>query len=548
MLKHLYIKNFVLIHELHLEFQDGFSAFVGETGAGKSIMLDAIGLIAAQRASASSITHGQHQAIVEATFDLTHDGHAKKILEDAGFDVHEDMVFTREIYDTGKSVSRIDHRNVSLSLLKDVLANQIDIHSQRDTAYLLKKDTHIDLLDQYMNQDEQLHQLQQAFTIYQQHKKEMELALQETYNENDLEYFQYEIEEIQQAQLKVGEDEVLQDQEREYKQRKQSLSQYEAVFQTYQNIADQLYQLHKQVSHLPQTEQTQPYIQAVQDAYYSLDDGIASLQHDYQQYALDEEEINAIQERLYLIQRLKRKYGHQIEQILAYQKQREAQVEMISHRQEYLQKKQAEVDQAFSVFQSLANQISQKRKKAAKQLDLQIEQILKDLMLPNARFETKIQSCQPNQKGIDDVEFYISMNKGETLKPLSKTASGGELSRLMLGLKVIFTKLAGIGVVIFDEIDTGVSGPVATSIGQKMLALSSDCQVFAVTHLAQVAASSHQMYFVHKQSDQTSTQTSVTKLDQQQSIKQLAMIASGEITSASLTFAEELYQRNHPHG
>ena len=223
MLKHLYIKNFILIDELNLDFKSGFSAFTGETGAGKSIMLDAISILCAERAGASYISKGKEKAIIEGTFDLSQNKHALEIMADAGLETNEDITFTRELLSSGKSVIRIDHRIITLSLAKDILRDEIDIHGQRDTAYLLNTTNHIRLLDTFLQVDEELQQVKDSYQCYSKLLKEKEKALQNEFNENDLEYFQYQIQEIEQADLKIGEDEELAENERQYKQIKNSL-------------------------------------------------------------------------------------------------------------------------------------------------------------------------------------------------------------------------------------------------------------------------------------------------------------------------------------
>ena len=260
---------------------------------------------------------------------------------------------------------------------------------------------------------------------------------------------------------------------------------------------------------------------------------------------MDEEEINEMEERLFAIQKLKRKYGNSIEQILSQQEQLKQQVQMFTHRKEFVEQIDKKIQTAYNLYQKNASKLSKIRQSRAKELDDAILINLHELMLPNACFKTVFTECNPSEHGNENVEFMISMNRGEDPKSLVKTASGGELSRLMLGLKVIFTKLQGIQTVIFDEIDTGVSGPVATAIGQKMKTLSNSCQVFAVTHLAQVAACADTHYFVSKEDKDNKTITYVTELDEKGRIDQLALISSGSITDISKKAAQELYRRNH---
>lgn len=546
MLKHLYIKNFILIDELNLDFKSGFSAFTGETGAGKSIMLDAISILCAERAGASYISKGKEKAIIEGTFDLSQNQHAIDVLAEAGLETTEDVTFTRELLSSGKSVIRIDHRIVTLSLAKDILRDEIDIHGQRDTAYLLNTANHIRLLDTFLQVDEELKQVKESYQEYARLIKEKEKALQNEFNENDLEYFQYQIQEINQANLKIGEDEELAEKERQYKQIKNSLDKYNQVFSLYEEgLADSLYDLQKLCSNLGNDEKTTAIQTSISDAYYSISDSIDELHKLVGEYDMDEEEINEMEERLFTIQKLKRKYGNSIEHILSQQEQLKQQVQMFTHRKEFIEQMDKKIEKAYNLYQKNATNLSKIRQSRAKELDDAILINLNELMLPNACFKTVFTECNPSEHGNENVEFMISMNKGEELKSLVKTASGGELSRLMLGLKVIFTKLQGIQTVIFDEIDTGVSGPVATAIGQKMKALSNSCQVFAVTHLAQVAACADTHYFVSKEDKDNKTITHVNELDENGRIDQLALISSGSITDISKKAAQELYRRNH---
>ncbi len=546
MLKHLYIQNFILIDEINLDFEEGFSAFTGETGAGKSILLDAISTLSFSRASASLISKGKQKAIIEATFDITSDQHACRVMEESGFDIQDETTFTREIHANGKSVTRIDHRVVTSSLMKDVLKYQIDIHGQRDNAYLLNTATHIHLLDEYLNDAELLQQVQYSYTKYDSLCKEKENALRDTYNESDAEFFSYQIQEIESANLRQGEDEELEEKEKNYKLMKDMLDKLNAIFHLYdEKVSDHLYELNKLVSSLKSNVQIDSIQATINDGYYSINDAMEQLRHILDDMDMSEDDVNAMEERIFEIQKLKRKYGRTIEDIFLKKEELQNQIERITHKQEYLNQIDQKINDAYKEYQSLASKLSTVRKEGSHKLDEEIQMHLKDLMLPNAMFYTSIKDDNPTSQGIDQVEFLIRMNQGEDLKPLNKTASGGELSRLMLGLKIIFTHLQGIQTVIFDEIDTGVSGPVASSIGKKMKLLSQNTQVFSVTHLAQVAACSDHHYFVSKSDENGITHSSIKLLNQKESIEQLAIIASGEVTKASLSAAKELYQRNH---
>lgn len=546
MIRNLYIQNFVLIDSLNLEFEKGFSSFTGETGAGKSVMIDAISLLAAERASSSFVMKGKDRAIIEGTFDLSDDNHALSVLNDAGFETDGTATFTREISANGKSLARIDHRVVPLSLMRNVLLSQIDIHGQRDNAYLLNVSYHEHLLDEFLNNSEVLNRTKDAWRVYDRLRNERDEALAETYNENDLEFLSYQISEIRDADLKEGEEEELAEKEKQYRSLRASLEKLNAAFAIYDDeLSGSFYELKRIVSSLD-GEKAESIAETVSDSYYSLSDAMEQLRDYLNAYDMSEEDINAIEERLFTIQRLKRKYGRTIEEVNRKAEEMEAQVEMITHRSEYLARKNKEVDKAFNAYMVCAKQLSALRRNNCHRLDEMIAKNLGELMLPNARFVTSIVEKTPGLTGIDHVEFMISMNRGEELKPLSATASGGELSRLMLGLKEIFTRLQGIKTVIFDEIDTGVSGPVATAIGRKMKSLSKDCQVFSVTHLAQVAACADYHYRVYKSDENDRTRTFVKQMNEDEFIDELALISSGEITPSSLAAAKELLERNRP--
>ena len=545
MILHLYIKNFVLIDELSLDFKDGFSAFIGETGAGKSVLIDAISLLRADRASVSLIAKDADKAVVEGTFDLSKDAHALAALKEAGFDCEEEVTFTREIHRSGKSTVRIDHRIATLGLMKDILEREIDIHGQRDSQYLLNTSTHIHLLDQFLKDHVLKESVQNSFRVWKGLVKEKEKALQETYNESDLEFFEHEIREIEDAELRETEEEELQEKERQYKTVKASFEKLSSILTAYDDsLSSSLYEMNRLVQSLDDSAVFESAKSAMNDAYYGIADAMDTLRSGFDSMDLSEEEINAMEERLFLIQRMKRRYGRSIAEILNKKEELKQQVERIAHRREYLEQMDRKIAEAFAVYKGHAEKLSAVRKAGRKKLDQAVAAHLKDLMLENARFFFFFSSCEANEYGTDRVEFMISMNRGEDLKPLSKTASGGELSRLMLGLKAVFTRLEGIETVIFDEIDSGVSGPVAACIGRKMQELCESAQVFSVTHLAPVAACADHHYFVSKSEEKGRTHTHVRALNHTELIEQLAVISGGDATSTGIAAAEELYERS----
>ena len=538
MLRNLYIKNFILIDELSIDFDDGFTVLTGETGAGKSIIIDAISLLSRKKASSSLIQKGKDRAIIQGIFDI--DYKMGKILEEAGLDYDETIMITREIKSDGKSIYRLNNRVVNGLLINECLQDSIDIHSQHDNQYLLNKNKHIELLDKYID-DKLINEVKKNYQDYYQLNKSLQEDLEKKYNEQDIDYYQFMIDEINSAHLDPQEEYELKKQEEGYKAIKNNLNKYINIKNIYdQSIYPNLYEIQKLFKsfNLEQLEQT------LNSSIYNIEDVMEELDKYINAFNIDENTINEVEERLFLINKLKHKYNRSVEDILIYKDQLEEKIEIINNRQEYLAKFQKAVDEAYQKFLHSATKLHDLRIEKAKDLENKVVSNLKDLMLNNASFKIVIEECAPFSKGIDNVEFYISLNAGEDLKPLNKTASGGELSRLMLGLKVIFANLTNVETIIFDEIDTGVSGQVAGAIAQKMKYLSKSIQVFAITHLPIVASYANHQYKVIKSIKNDSTYTDVIELNNEQRINEICLMANGKIDEAGLLAAKALLESN----
>lgn len=538
MLRNLYIKNFILVDELSIDFEGGFNVLTGETGAGKSIIIDAISLLSRKKANSSLIKKGKDKAIIQGVFDI--DYNMGKILEEAGLDYDETIMITREIKMDGKSVYRLNNRVVNGLLVNECLGDIIDIHSQHDNQYLLNKNKHIDLLDQYM--DDKLNQdVKKSYQHYYQLNKQLQEDINQSFNEQDIDYYQFIIDEITSAHLDPNEEYELKQKEEGYKAIKNNLAKYETIKHIYDdNLYPGLYEVQK----LFRSFKMDDLENTLSSAIINIEDVMEQLDNYIHDFNIDEDTINHVEERLFLINKLKHKYNRSVEEILTYRTQLIEKVDMINNRHDHLSQRQTEVDKAYAIFLEDAQKLHDLRVKKAKELEDQVVANLQDLMLNNARFKIMIEECSPSSKGIDNVEFYIAMNAGEDLKPLNKTASGGELSRLMLGLKVIFAKLTNVETIIFDEIDTGVSGQVAAAIAQKMKFLSKTIQVFAITHLPIVASYANHQYKVIKTTKDDTTVTSVISLNKNQRINELALMANGKIDDAGLSAAQALLESN----
>ena len=538
MLEHLYIQNFILIDQLELDFPVGFSAITGETGAGKSIFLDALSLLQGQKASSSMVS--KEKAIIEGSFSLEENSPVSSFLKENGFDVEDSFTVTREILSSGKSTARVNRRIVPLSFLHTLLENQLDIHGQKDSAYLLQKMNHIYLLDKYGHFYCQKEEIKEAYENYKKVLEEKENFLNTQLKEEELDFYQFQLHELEEAHLKKGEEEELKDLEKQAKEAKKSAQDYLSLFAYYDaEVSDSLYQTIKMADRLKGVEEN---LTKIHEAYENLVDGLESIRDQLNPDFLNEDEINQVEERLFLIQRLKRKYGPRLEDVIHYQQDLSKKLAHYGEQEFYLKKINEKIAISFEIYSKKAQELSKKRQLAAKSLEKEVLQQLKDLELPAAQFKVLFRSIEGNLSGIDDVEFFVSLHKGEKLASLTKVASGGELSRFMLALKVIFTKLQGIQTIVFDEIDTGVSGHVATAIGEKMALLAKDCQVFSVTHLAQVASLANHQFLVSKSVDHTHTQTKVHLLSQEERASELAYLFSGNRSEKAIEAAKELLE------
>lgn len=547
MLKSLYIKNYILIDELRLDFKSGFSVFTGETGAGKSILIDAIGLLLGDRFSSDLIRHGNDKAVLEAVF-YSDNKMIHQLLLNYGIELDSDeLIISRELTRDGRSVNRLNNRSIAINILKELSVFLIDIHSQNDTQYLLNNKYHLNLLDEYNPDSNLLSSVKTLFQEYDSIRKELNHKEKTKYNPDDLEFLEFQINEINQANLVEGEDVELESKQKmmmSFEKISTRLKNAIDLFDENDGVSIKFHDALKQLHYIDELDDVKRVNEELNDLYYVLNDKIAELKHSFNSLSFDEDSLNAIQDRLFLINRLKKKYGKSISDIYAFRDQLVERVNMIENRQEVIDKLREHLNRAYDAFYKKAIQLSDYRKSQAKVLKMAIIKEIRDLYLDKAQFEIEFKESEPSSNGVDSVEFLISMNPGENLKPLIKVASGGELSRLMLGMKVIFNKLQKIETVIFDEIDSGVSGRVATAIGQKMSNLSKSAQVFSVTHLGQVAACSHSHYYVSKKQLKDITETNIVELDKQGRINELSMISSGTLNPASIKAAEELFEAN----
>lgn len=553
MLRELDIRNFAIIDTLSVSFTEGMTVLTGETGAGKSIIIDAVHLLAGGRGSQEFIRHGATKAEIEGLFQIEGEAHpVYQKLADFGIQASDgDVLLRRELNGKGKNVCRINGKLVTISILREVGAALIDIHGQHETQELMDEKQHLHLLDQFAGSSLSKAKEGYAHTFEKYTKLKREFA---SYNENEQQIAQridlltFQLREIEEAQLQSGEEEVL----LEERKRLQNFTKiYESISQAHEAIQgeskglDWVGNAMTELEHAAAVdEQFQEASESVTGAFYQLQDTSTEIKRILDQLEFDPERLNEIEQRLALLQSLKRKYGASVEDILLYHEEQADELDKLLNRDKRLRLDQEKLKELTDDLRVEAEELTLLRKQAANKLAKAIMEQLKELHMGKASFEVQF-DLLPKGKfdryGQDSIAFHISTNVGEPLKPLTKVASGGELSRMMLALKTIFSKHQGITSIIFDEVDTGVSGRVAQAIAEKIAAIARHSQVLCISHLPQVAAMADQHLFIEKKVSKERTTTSVEELTGRKRTEEMSRMLSGaEITELTLQHAEEL--------
>ena len=550
MLQELSIKDFAIIDEIQISFQPKMTVLTGETGAGKSIIIDALGLLAGGRGSTEFIRKGEKKAVIQGLFTLPREANTYNILEEYGIDSEDgQIILQRDLYRGGRNICRINGMMVNLATLRKVGETLIDIHGQNEHQELMKPENHIDLLDEY---DKKTSELRNQYQVVYQNYRKLKLSMEKKEADEKawaqrLDMLNFQVKEIGEAGLKINEEDELVEE-------KNKLDNFQAIHDalelSYQilsgekidvvgNLGNAMNEL-SDVSDL--SENLQEINTKISDAFYSLEDVARDISDELDSMEWNGERLNEIEERLELIHQLKRKYGDTIEDILHYHSRIVKELREMENAEQNSEKQERQLSEVLEKVKELAIKLSKQRKKSAKKLEKMIHKQLSALYMDKAVFEVKfLNNSKLYSKGIDKVEFYIQTNPGEEMGPLAKIASGGELSRIMLALKTIFSQKMGVTSIIFDEVDTGVSGRVAQAIAEKISQISNNSQVLCITHLPQVAAIADNHYYISKSVNDGRTETSLEELDEKQKIREIARMLSGsEITELTLKHAEEL--------
>lgn len=543
MIEQLSVKDYVLFKSCIIDFTDGMSVITGETGAGKSLLIDAIGYLSGNRIKSNVIRNGKDKAILSMV--LTSNKKVNAILEENGFEVDDQVIISRTILNNNKSTVRINQQITTLSFVRKIVNLLVDIHSQMDTYRLMNTSVQMELLDSYAKTMDLKASVKEAYVKYSNVLNELETLKNEEFSDAELEFLTTQLDEIENANIQEDELDALNDQIHEatsWYKNSEDLSSCLYEIDKENGALDSLYTLYKQASKSPIL---MDYEESFKNLYYSLQSVDEELKHMRDTHSNDSLDLDSLQSRQYLIKKLYRKYGGSYTSLMESKKSITDKIDRIIHRQDVFDKLEKEKEESFTAYMKLAKALSLKRKEVFSQLESKVMEHCKDLMLENARFMISCMEKKPSSNGIDDIEFLVSMNPGQDFSSLSASASGGELSRLMLALKVVFQASNGIETIIFDEIDTGVSGKIALAMGAKMKALSKNYQVLCITHLASVAVYANTHYLVNKKVSASETITNVQELDQDKTIQELAVMTSGEASQKAKESMQDLWVKIH---
>lgn len=544
MLSKILIKNYILIDELELDFAKGLNIITGETGAGKSILINAIDIAFGAKAGKEVIKTGAEKAIIELTI-INQKQNLKPLFEEYGIDeLGEEIVVSREITQTG-SRSRVNGCMVNQEFMRNFRELLIDIHSQHQTYSFLQPKYHIILLDSYVK-DEKLETYRAEYTKYKDMLELLEnLKSSANKTEEQIDFLKFQVNEIDEAHItSTTEDEELENElsvlENVEKLKDFTGSSYWSISGDDGSILEGLLQIKSNLSKASQMDSTLEEAETrLIDAIETLKDLSSTLREYSNSLDNDEERINSIQERLFLLEKLKRKYGGTLEKVMGQGEIFRKELEGIEFSTQNIEELESKIEAQRGVLTKLAEEISEKRKASAKILSEKIVEKLEKLELPKVRFEIYFEKTELSANGSDKVEFLISTNISEGLKPLAKVASGGEISRVMLAIKTIFAQSDNIETVIFDEIDTGISGKTSQSVADEVKELAKYMQIIMITHQAIIASKSDKHFYVRKTQD-GKTSVNISVLDGDSKLKAIAELAGGEVTEESLKFAQTL--------
>lgn len=546
MLNSISIKNFAVIEDLEVSFSSNMTILTGETGAGKSILIDALSLLIGERSSFDKIRTGASKAIIEGKFKINNETLLNLIIEKYGEDIVEDntLVVSRTLDINGRSIVRVNGVQFPLTKLKTMMSLLIDIHSQHQNLFILDEKNHLGLLDEFMGDRIEKQEYIKAYEAYVNAKKELKSLENEQFLNNDTNLINEQIEEIESAHIEVGEIESL-EQEKErlmyYQKSVDAINSFLKLSEDDNGILTKMYLAKKELERSGD-EKLIEFSEKLNNLYYEMKDLSSSISYELETFENSSSRLEEIDDRLYLLKRLIRKYHGDESDLLSLLSELQERLFRIDHFERVFIEKKQEVTKLYEFALKKAKILSSIRKETANRLCELVDNELHDLSLINGQFIINFEEDDISINGIDKVIFLLTTNKGLLPSPLKSVASGGETSRIMLALKTIFGKLSHMETIIFDEIDTGVSGKVAMQVAHKMKEIASYCQVLVISHLPQVASIADHHYLVIKEVENDVTKSKIIELiNENDRIREVAKLLSGsEITNASIEAAKEL--------
>ena len=549
MLSQLFIKNVAVIESASIDFENGFNVFTGETGAGKSILIDSINAVLGGRTSRDLVRTGEGKAVVSAVFtDISKE--TEKVLEELGYDIEDELLISREISAEGKSICKVNMRPATAGVLKQLSSVLIDVHGQHDSAVLQNPELHIGYIDSFGNTESELSEYRESFKKLKSVDREIKKIISDDSDKTArIDMLKFQISEIESAAIEEGEEEELLSLSKRIKSAEnimglisetvgaldgngESESALDGLSTAIENCA-------RLAEFFPQYEGLS---EKFKEMYYEFEEFANDVKDNADELDFDPALQNRTERRLDQIFRLKRKYGGSVEEMFKYYNKATEELENIEFSEERLEKLQKEREQLFGETAKLADILTEKRSAAAETFERAVSEELSYLNMPNVRFSVNFEETDFTESGKDNLEFYIATNAGEPLKPLTKIASGGELSRIMLSIKNVLADNDNVDTLIFDEVDTGISGSAAQKVGQKLKQVSKGRQIICVTHLAQVAAYADNHLLISKNTEGGRTFTSVESLEKEGRVNELARIMGGTMTEALKKSAEELLE------
>lgn len=539
MLRRIHIRNIALITEQAIEFDDGFSVLTGETGAGKSIIIESFNFVLGERASRELIKYGAQKASAEAVFVISETEPAAAILREMELYPEDgELVLYRELSQTGKNVCRVNGTLVGTAMLKQIGDALIDIHGQHAHQSLLDPKKHLALLDQFAGAEtlRLKQETVEAYHAYTEAKRALDgSVMNERERAQKCDLYSYQLQEIEKAELRDGEEEELLDERKKLQNAQQIMEALAAGTEGLSGETGALTALTETLRQLngirSYGEEYETLADKLQESYYAVEDAAYTLRDLRDGFSYDPQSLDSIEWRLELISQLKRKYGANIAEILAYAEKIGEEYQQLLTIEERRDQMQADYERAKERYLDVAGKLSKERHAAAARLKAALLPELSDLGMPGAAFEVQIERMNgeaPSATGYDAVEFLLSANRGEPIKALARVASGGELSRIMLAFKTVLAAVDGIPTMVFDEIDTGISGKIGTVVAEKMSEIAKRHQVLCVTHLVQIAAYADAHYLIEKQTEDEHTRSSTVRLDADGHCREVARIMGGE--------------------